>query len=200
MRTGVTVAMALSFCVLAVAASTAETPWQTVRAAGDATITIDIPAAVKQETKLDPKSGTLMEFHSLSATTGEGFQCLLVRGRYSKKMTRKDWTARLSGSKTGVLCENVEKFKSVSGFSPMASQPTTSNGFSAATCAASFTKSDEKRPGIVTSVMAVAAPKALYTLTCILSDVDQKTAVGSWGSHSQDVTHMQASLRLPDSK
>jgi hypothetical protein len=86
-------------------------------------------------------------------------------------------------------------------FTAMDSKSTTSNGFPAATCVSSYTDSTEKKPGRVHSRMAVAAPDALYLLTCDASSEDQEKAEIKWHLDWKDaVTHIQSTLHLADAK
>jgi len=200
-RLGFVVAIVLSFCVCApMARAQGRVAWKTIHTTGDPNITIDIPAGVPQEGSdiVDPKTGTLMAFFA-TADNRTKVTCLLNRDEYSAEQTQKLWTTALSSSKIGMLC--ADSGANVSHFSAMDSQPTTSNGFPAATCVSSYTKSDEKDPGIVYSRFTIAAPSALYYLVCKVSSKDQDAAIWDWSAGWQDaVAHIQGSLHLPDAK
>ena len=177
----------------------ADADWQTIQAAGDPGITIDIPAGVPQETSVDPSKGELMAFFAASSHGDETLQCFLNREAYSETMNRQAWDAALASSKISLLCENSGA--TISRYEADSSQSTTSNGYSAATCVGAYTDSREKLPGIVTSTLTIAAPDAIYVLTCNAGATDQDEAIAAWMVDWKDsVAHMQASLHLAQGK
>lgn len=194
MRLGVEIALAASFCVFAPMTGMAGTDWQTIHAAGDPNITIDIPADVNQETGVDAEKGQLM---AVFASAGESeFVCLLYRDEYSQKMTRKFWAAALRSSKIVSLCE--KSGANISEFSTMGFHSTTTDGLPTGSCVSSYTDSNEKKPGAVYSRMTIAGPKRLYSLICIASAEGRDAAEMYWETQWKDVVaHIQTSLHLP---
>lgn len=99
MQRGRVFAAALTACVFAPATSMGQVTWQTIHAAGDPRITLDIPAGVDQETSIDAKKGQLMAFF---ATAGdEDLDCFLLRSPYSKKVPQKRFSVALHKSMSG---------------------------------------------------------------------------------------------------
>jgi hypothetical protein len=170
--------------------------WQTIHAAGDPRITLDIPAGVDQETSIDAKKGQLMAFF---ATAGdEDLDCFLLRSPYAKKFPQKRFSAALHKSMSGYCSESGAN---ISGWTSLLTEPVTSSGIDAVACASVYTNSKEKKPGMVDSVLAVPAPKAIYTLICHISATDQDSAQASWMVNwHDDIGHLQSSLVLPDAE
>jgi hypothetical protein len=194
MRLSVAMAVALSLCVVAPMASAQEQAhWTTVHAAGDPRITIDIPANTDQETNIHPEKGQLMALFFTDEVA-----CFLNREEYSEEHNQKFWAEFLAGSKIGLLCktsgDNISQYEAIE------SQSTTSNGFPAATCVSSYTDSEQKERGRVLSELIVAAPGALYTLSCQTRGHVQAMAMGFWEIWKDAAVRMQGSLHLPDSK
>jgi hypothetical protein len=174
----------------------ADGEWQTIQTAGDSSITMEIPAGVNQVSAVDPGKGELMAFFAAKSQGDETLECFLNRNAYSESMNQASWNDALASSKISILCENSGA--TISHYEADSSQSTTSNGYSAATCVGAYTDSREKLPGIVTSTLTVAAPDAIYTLTCDAGATDQDEAIAAWMVDWKDtVDHIQASLHLP---
>jgi hypothetical protein len=126
----------------------------------------------------------------------ETLECFLNREAYSETMNKEAWGTALASSKISMLCENSGA--TISHYEADSSQSATSNGYSAATCVGAYTDSREKLRGVVTSTLTIAAPDAIYTLTCNAGATDQDEAIASWMVDWKDtVDHIQASLHLP---
>lgn len=174
----------------------ADSDWQTIHAAGDPRIVMDIPAAASQVSSVDPKKGQLMFFLAANSDNDKTLECFLTRDHYSKKMNAKAWQASLQTKSASMLCGITSA--NISHYELDTSASTTSNGYSAATCDAAYADDRQKLQGVVMSVLTVAAPDALYSLTCKTGAVDRDEAIASWLSDWKDmVAHMQSSLRLP---
>lgn len=197
-RISISVAIALSICVFAPTAGIGQITWQTIHAAGDPKITIDIPADVHQETSVDPKKGQVMAFFA-SESDNRDLMCFLFRFPYaSKKMTAKRYASAMLQS-IPTICS--ESGPTISRLTSMHTEATTSNGYPAASCASGYTKSDEKKPGMVETVMTFPTRKMVYNFTCKSSAEDQDNAEASWVALWHDaIAHMQSSLVLPDSE
>ncbi|MDE2134243.1 MAG: hypothetical protein KGJ49_06550 [Alphaproteobacteria bacterium] len=173
--------------------------WQTVQVAGDPAITIDIPAGVDQEKGVDPQKGELMAFFAENSEGDEDLACFLNRNPYSEKMDQKAWNAALASSKRSLLCETSGT--DISDYELDTSHPATSNGYSAATCDGAYSDSSQKMKGVVVSNLTVAAPEAIYSLTCNASATDRDEAIAAWLAEWEDpVAHIQQSLHLPGNK
>jgi len=201
MRMSTKVAIAVSLSVFTPMASMGQTDWKTIHTTGDPDITMDIPSDVIQETDrtlVDPKKGDLMVFFAKAEE--DDLECFLHRDGYSKEDgTHKFWVTALASPKSAMLCNDSDQ--SVSQFVSWGSQPMTSNRFVAAACASIYTDNNAKKPGVVMSVMTIAAPRARYRLTCQVNAEDQSAAEIDWQRSLKDVvTHIQASLKLPVSK
>jgi hypothetical protein len=170
--------------------------WHNIQTAGDPAVSIDIPAAVNQVKDVDPAKGELMAFFAENAEGDEDLECFLNRGPYSEKMNRAAWEAALQTSNNSLLCETSGD--TISNYQLDTSGPATSNGYGAATCDAAYTDSRQKMKGIVTSVLTVAAPDAIYSLTCNVNTSDRDEAIAAWMADWKDtVSHIQQSLHLP---
>ncbi len=170
--------------------------WKTVQVAGDPAITIDIPAAVDQVKDVDPAKGELMGFFAENSAGDEDLECFLNRNPYSKGMDQMAWNAVLASSRRSLLCETSGT--GISDYELDTSHPATSNGYSAATCDGAYSDSSQKMKGVVVSMLTVAAPNALYTLTCNASATDRDEAIAAWLAQWEDpVAHIQQSLHLP---
>jgi len=204
MRLGVAVAIVLSFCVFApMAGAQGQAAWKTIHTTGDPNITIEIPSGLDQEGSdvVHPEKGGRMAIFAEASETTWLF-CILNRNEYSAERTRELWVGRISSSDFEGMCN--KSGDGISNLGTLAHDPpqsTTSNGFPAGTCVSHYTDRNEKHPGTVFSLMAVAAPSALYGLICEASAEDQGRAIGYWEDRWKEVvTHMQGSLHLPDAK
>ncbi len=159
--------------------------WKTVTL--DEGVTIDIPGAAGDEylpTKKARAQGQLM-FFSL-ASDEDTLACGLHRNAYGKKLSHDQAVLALAGPKREVFC---------SGGTMRASQAAANNGYPAGYCVASASVAGQK--GRMDAALAIAAPEALYLLSCTVSAASQEDAEERWKSHDSDVfKRMQESLRL----
>jgi len=174
----------------------ADSDWQTIQAAGDPRITIDIPAAVHQESAADPKKGELMAFFAANSEGDETLACFLNRNEYSKNMNAQAWQAALQSKDAAMMCD--KNGANISNHELDTYASTTSSGYVASTCDAAYTDGSEKLKGGIISVMSIAAPDAFYTLTCEVGATDKDEAIAAWLVTWKDVVaHVQTSLQLP---
>lgn len=173
----------------------AETTYTTVRLDNNPDFTIDVPAVVADKykpTKAEASKSELMFFAVTTDDSGD-LDCLLSGNRYSKELPRKMAISKLASTVRDVLCTSGREDASVG-----ESEALTSNGYPSGRCAASYTKTGEKDPGRVESVLAVAAPHRFYLLTCTLRSSSEDFAKTDWiTGWSDEVKHIQQSLHLP---
>ena len=180
--------------VLAAPVANAET-WKTIHVGGKSDFTLDIPAAV------DPRGPDKNDKSTLAGYTAgvdnDNIDCALRRNKYSRQMKRAQFIATIASGRRNVLCssENTD----ITNYHQLDSASTTSNGYPASTCAASFTMTGAKGTfGHIVATLDVAAPDAYYDVFCYISSDNQDDAETHWAMYWQDdVAHIQASLHLP---
>jgi len=193
MRMGVFATIVVTLCGFIQASGAVEASWQTVRAAGDPRITIDIPARVAQRPAADLKKDEDMEFAADYSGTKTGVICNLTHNAYDPRMPQKQFAA-LIGSVVSRFCTASD----VSDFRALSSKPAVSSGYPAGICASTFTNSSVKKPGIVKAVLVVSAPSAAYFLECNVFSAARQASELAWGLElEQFVGHVQSSLHLP---
>ncbi len=192
MRIAVAASIAVALYGLIQAAGAEEASWQTVRAAGDPRITIDIPARAAQRPAANLKKGEDMDF--VAEYAGNiGITCRLNHNEYDPRLPQKQFAA-LIGSVVSRFCTAT----GVIDFHVLYSKPAVSNGYSAGVCASTFTDSSVKKPGIVKAVLVVSAPRAAYFLECNVFGAARKAAELAWAVDlKQFIGHVQSSLHLP---
>jgi hypothetical protein len=177
----------------------ADGDWQTVSLDNNPDFTIDVPAVVGDDYRMDAKNlakGNLAYFSVVTEHSG-GMFCMLSRSPYDDKMNAQQAAEKLKTSTRDVLCSAGDNMTNVT---VGESESLTSNGFPAGRCSASYTSTSasEKDKGWVESVMMVAAPDALYQLNCELHTDSQDEATAQWVLRwADDIHHIQQSLHLP---
>jgi hypothetical protein len=170
----------------------ADDVWQTVTIEDG--FTMEIPAVAGDRWKPsaeDAKTGELVVFGVTTDFNGD-LICILSRNAYTDQFKQKDADARLATSLRNLMCAGGRADTDIS-----ESESLTSNTYQAAHCAASFTDASTKQPGQAMSGFAIAAPKALYMLTCNTSAATKSDAAANLGFWSKHVRHIEASIHLP---
>jgi hypothetical protein len=187
--------LAALIAILAPAAAGADDAWKTITLDGRSDFTIEIPAGVEPEAKR-PKD----QIMALFASAGDDdLFCAIERNRYTRAQPRAAFLKGLKTSSREIFCRPAAD-ETASHLETLDSRETTAGAAPAALCATAYTRSGDKRPGIVLSALLIAAPDAAYVLSCEVSGPDQDEVEISWSTQwKDDISHMQNSLRLPAS-
>jgi hypothetical protein len=182
--------------IAVIAAAKADTDWVTVKLAGKPDVTIDVPAIVAHEYLPGKKAAKSdLMFIALTTQSNGDYSCMLSRHAYSKDFPRRAAEQSLNSAARDALCgalpgqsdNTLEK-----------SEYLTSNGYAAGHCTASYIEHENKQPGQVIDLLAVAAPEGFYQLTCTGSDDSLEDARVMWGARwTGYAEHMRNSLHLP---
>lgn len=183
-----------SICAVAAltGAAAGDDEWQNVSL--DRGITMDVPAAVHEHYRPNPKDGITLAAFDVSVDEFGNLFCSLGRNDYQASFTREMAAAALGTKNREALCSALDGW---SNLDIGKSDSRTVSGYQAAHCAASYTKAGDKLPGHVISVQAIAAPDGFYQFSCTLDAENQSEATAHWMSvWSPNVKHMEESIRL----
>ena len=159
-RTVITAALLLAAgCV----GADAQVTWKTVPIGGRTDSSIDMPANVNPETKLEP--GDLFGFFAKAGD--DDLLCLLDVNPYTPDMTRDLVTAGVGSDKRNVFCRSDDP--AAKDFEILESKAAVNSGHPAGICASIYTNSSGEKPAQIQTSMDVAAPAGLYTLQCSIS-------------------------------
>jgi hypothetical protein len=183
----------LSGIFLSASAAVAADEWKTVTL-GDDGSKLDVPAAAKVDGP-DPATNSLAFFSVTAGLNGDAW-CGVTRMDYPKGETAAQYAPGLTTPQREMFCK--QDSPTVKDWRVLKSTSFAHNGVQAATCAASFTDTAAKAQGQVQNQMILAAPRALYFLSCTVEAEDQFDAEGNWTTFwAEKFEYMQKSLRLP---
>ena len=169
----------------------AQVTWKTVPIGGRSDFSIDMPAKVDPETKLDP--GELFVF--FASSDDDDVICMLSLNAYTADVTREKAIAGVGSDRRDTFCSGDDGAKD---FDMLESKAAVNSGYPAGICASISTNPSGKKPAQIATAMVVAAPAGVYDLQCHISADDQDDLDFDWADTLGDFAHhMQDSLKLP---
>jgi hypothetical protein len=184
--------MAVLFLAAGCVAADAQFTWKNVPIGGRSDFSIDMPAKVDPETKLD--AGELFVF--FASTEDDDIICMLSLNTYTAEVTQALAIAGVGSDKRNVFCSSDDK--AAKDFDTLESKAAVNSGYPAGVCASIFTNSSGKKPAEIATAMVVAAPAGLYDLQCHITAEDEDDLEVDWVSDFEDFAHhIEDSLKLP---